>query len=96
MYGETFIEVNVLRLCELRRKEVINICDGQKLGYVCDLDVDLVKGCINCIIVPGPCKVFGFIGRENEFVIDLCDIEKVGDDVILVDIDLERCLKKCL
>lgn len=88
--------MNVLRLWELRQKEVINICDGQKLGYVCDLDFNLTKGIINCIIVPGPCKVFGFIGRESEFVIDLCDIEKVGDDVILVDIDPERCLKKCL
>ncbi len=88
--------MNVLRLNELRQKEVINIVDGQRLGYVCDLDFNLTQGEINCIIVPGPCRVFGFIGRENEFVIDLCDIEKVGGDVILVDIDPEKCLKKCL
>lgn len=88
--------MNILRLCELKRKEVINICDGQRLGFVCDLDIDLAKGVINCIIVPGPCKVFGFIGRESEFVIDLCDIEKVGGDVILVDIEPDKCLKKCL
>ncbi|SES62578.1 YlmC/YmxH family sporulation protein [[Clostridium] polysaccharolyticum] len=88
--------MSFLRLWELRQKEVINVVDGQKLGYVCDLDFDLACGAINCIIVPGPCKVFGFIGRESEFVIDLCDIEKVGGDVILVDIDPEKCLKKCL
>lgn len=85
-----------LRLSELRQKEVINIVDGQRLGYICDLDFNLTLGVINCIIVPGPCRVFGFIGRENEFVIDLCDVEKVGGDVILVDIDPEKCLKKCL
>lgn len=81
---------------ELRQKEVINICDGQRLGFVCDLEFDLKTGCIHSIIVPGPCKVFGFIGRESEYVIDLCDIERVGGDVILVDIELEKCLHKCL
>lgn len=88
--------MNVLRLWELKEKEVINICDGQRLGYVCDLDFDLREGVIRCIIIPGPCKVFGFIGRESEYVIDLCDIEKVGGDVILVDINPEKCLHKCL
>lgn len=81
---------------ELRQKEVINICDGQRLGFVCDLDFDLKEGCIKSIIVPGPCKVFGFIGRESEFIIELCDIERVGGDVILVDIEPEKCLHKCL
>lgn len=88
--------MNVLRIWELREKEVINVVDGQRLGYVCDLEFDLVSGKIKCIIIPGPCKIFGFIGRESEFVIELCDIEKVGGDVILVDIDPEKCLHKCM
>ena len=75
---------------------MINIVDGQRLGYVCDLEFDLACGQIKCIIIPGPCKVFGFIGRESEFVIELCDIEKVGGDVILVDVDPEKCLHKCV
>lgn len=88
--------MNNLRICDLREKEVINVVDGQRLGFVCDLEFDLECGEIKCIIIPGPCKVFGFIGRENEYVIDLCDIEKVGGDVILVNIELEKCLHKCL
>ena len=32
-----------MRLCELREKEVINICDGEKLGNVCDIDFDIKK-----------------------------------------------------
>lgn len=75
---------------------MINVCDGQRLGYVCDMEFDLCKGCIHSIIVPGPCKVFGLIGRESEFIIDLCDIQKVGGDVILVDVDLEKCIHKCV
>ena len=27
-----------MRLCELREKEVINICDGKRLGCIVDLE----------------------------------------------------------
>ncbi len=85
-----------MRICDLRQKEVINILDGQRIGYVCDMIFDLEKGCILAIIIPGPCKVFGFIGRESEYIIDLCNVKQVGDDVILVEVNLENCLKKCV
>ena len=29
-----------LTSCELREKDVINVCDGKKLGYICDMDID--------------------------------------------------------
>ena len=28
----------------LREKEVINLCDGHRLGYVCDVEFTLVRG----------------------------------------------------
>ena len=46
-----------MRLCELREKEVINICDGEKLGNVCDLDFDVKTGRICSLIIPGPQKI---------------------------------------
>ena len=36
----------------LQDKEVINICDGSRLGYVCDLAVDSATGRIISISVP--------------------------------------------
>ena len=41
------------RAGELREKEVININDGRRLGYVCDVEVSLCKGEIEAIVVPG-------------------------------------------
>lgn len=38
----------MVRLCELRDKEVINVCDGERLGNVCDIDFDEKTGQI-CI-----------------------------------------------
>ncbi len=84
-----------MRFCELKQKEIINICDGQRMGYVCDLDLDMEKGCVRAIIVPGPCKIFGFLGHDSEYVIDFCCIRQIGEDVILVEVNPEQALKKC-
>ena len=37
---------------DFRHKEVINIRDGKRLGYVQDVCADLQNGCITSIIVP--------------------------------------------
>lgn len=84
-----------MRLCDLKQKEVINVCDGQRIGFVCDLDFELCNGCITSIIVPGPCKVFGMFGHEEEYVIPAKCVKKIGTDVILVEIELEKCVVKC-
>ena len=75
-----------MRICDLKEKEVINVCDGRRLGFVEDVEFDLCSGCITHIIVPGPCKFLGFIGREEEYVIGLCHICQVGCDLILVEV----------
>ena len=74
--------------CELRRKEVINLRDGARLGAVCDLEVDLCSGTVCSIVVPGPPKMWGLLKSDEELVIPFCEINKIGDDVILVDIML--------
>ena len=82
IYKNKFCVVLTMRICDLREKEVINVCDGERLGYVEDMIFDLCKGCISHIIVPGPCKFFGIFGREEEFIIDLSCIRQIGADVI--------------
>ena len=77
-----------VRICELKEKEVINVCDGERLGFVEDVEFDLCTAKITHIIVPGPCKFFGVLGREVEYVIDLCHICKIGCDLILVEVDM--------
>jgi len=85
-----------MRICELREKEVINCRDCMRLGYVCDIEFDICTGCITHIIVPGPAKVWGILGRDHEYVIKSCDIKQIGVDIILVDIDAEKCIIKCI
>ena len=81
------------RIEDLKQKEVINIQDGSRLGFVSDVDINVKTGCIINIIVDGPCKVFGLFGKDTEYVINWCDIKKIGDDIILVDVDVDCVLK---
>ncbi len=84
-----------MRMFELRQKEVINCADCQILGTVCDIDIDIRTGCLISIIVPGPCKLMGMFGRDQEYVISCKNIKQIGEDVILVDVDTEKCLHRC-
>ena len=72
----------------MRYKEVININDGCRLGYVGDVEIRLPEGQVTAIIVPGPFRISSLFRSEKEdIVIPWKNIRCFGDDVILVDID---------
>ena len=78
------------RFSNLKCKEVVNVCDGCRLGFVTDVEVDLKTGRIVAIIVPGRGKCFGLIHGHEDFVIPWDCIRRIGDDIILIDGDLDR------
>ncbi len=84
-----------MRFCELINKEVINCRDGERLGYICDIEFNSCTACIQTIILPGPCKLWGILGRDQEYIIPWNCIRQIGTDVILVDIDISCYLVKC-
>ena len=73
------------RFSELRNKEVIHVCEGARLGYICDLCIELETGRVLSVTVPGPCRYFGLFGREDDYVIPWACIRRIGEDIILVD-----------
>ncbi|NMA33725.1 MAG: YlmC/YmxH family sporulation protein [Clostridiaceae bacterium] len=81
------------RSSDFKQKEVINVSDGRRLGFVSDVEIDLEQGRIEAIILPGVGKLLGFFGKDNEFVIPWDKIVKIGEDIILVDLD-ERYIRR--
>ncbi|MCL2580670.1 MAG: YlmC/YmxH family sporulation protein [Oscillospiraceae bacterium] len=73
------------RISDLRYKEVINVRDGSSLGAVSDVEVDTVTAKICTLIIYGKCRLFGLFLREEDTVINWCDIEMIGEDTILVN-----------
>jgi YlmC/YmxH family sporulation protein len=77
----------MLKTSELRMKDVINVVDGRRLGLIGDLELDLEQGCVKSVVVPGMSRFLGLFGRDRDTVIDWKQINKIGQDVILVEIN---------
>ena len=71
---------------DFKHKEVINIKNGKRLGFVQDVNADLETGVITSIIVPGSSRFISMFSASNDIVIPWKDIKCIGDDIILVEI----------
>ena len=74
---------------DFKHKEVVNIVDGKRLGFVQDVTADLESGVITSIIVPGNSKLLNLFAGNNDIVIPWQDIKCIGEDIILVEINNE-------
>lgn len=68
---------------ELKKKYVINVANGKKLGKITDVILTLPQNCVKGFTVEnGP---FSLCGQKITF--SVCRIQKIGEDAILVKID---------
>lgn len=81
-----------MNFSDLKRKEVINVTDGRRLGMICDIIIDINNCRLEAIIVPGCFSLANMFQKQRNIIIPWCNIRKLGDDVILVDAG-EICLR---
>lgn len=82
-----------MRICELKQKDVINTCTCKSLGCPTDVTFDCKTGKLTALIIPGPGRICGFLGRDSEYIIPWECICQIGEDIILVEIQEDSCLK---
>ena len=80
-----------VRLTQLQCKEVICVSTGARLGFISDVQVELPEGRVSAVVVPGPGRFFGLVGRSEDYVIPWSCICRVGPDIVLVDIKPNDC-----
>lgn len=82
----------ITTLDAMKNKEVINVSDGRRLGFVVDGQIDIIQGKLISIIVPGECNFLG-ISKGEDILIPWECIERIGDDIILVKVNdiYKRC-----
>lgn len=73
------------RLSELKYKEIIDVSDGTRFGFVGDVEVDWSEGRVRALVVPGRLRLFGLLGREETLVVPFESVRRFGEDIILVD-----------
>lgn len=72
------------RITDMHDKEVINVCDGCRLGCVDDVEVDTCTAQLVAIVIHGRPKGFGLFGHEEDIVIPWREIEIIGEETVLV------------
>lgn len=77
----------MLRVSDLRHKDIVNVLDGRRLGFIRDVDIDVQAGKIRSVVVPGEAGFFSIFTHGDDTVIPWEQIKRIGVDVILVELE---------
>ncbi len=75
-------------LSDLQRKNIVNVVDGRNVGNIIDVKIEESTGTILSLIIEPNKNLFSFFGRGGDTEIPWKSITKVGEDVILVKLDI--------
>ena len=86
--------MDIISTEELRKKEIITLCDGARLGYACDFEFNKCTAQIVGLIIE---KSSGFLGlgSSDSAVIPWCKIQCIGEDTILVNFNSAELQNFC-
>lgn len=76
-----------MRLSDLQSKDIVNVNDGKMIGNIIDIDINK-DGLSSGIIVEKSKFIISRFSSSGEVVVKWDQIERIGEDVILVNIKL--------
>ncbi len=77
-----------MRLSDLQTKYIVNVQDGKNIGNIIDVKIDEETGNIVSLVIEPNKNFFSFNKGKVDTEIKWKSIEKIGEDVILVNISL--------
>ena len=86
----------ICSLSELKGKEVVNIKDGEKLGFIDDMEFESDSSRVIAFVIWGRKRVCGLLGKEKDIIIGCEQIKLIGKDTVLVSfesIESNNCSK---
>lgn len=73
-----------MRLSDLQSKDIVNLIDGKKIGNIIDVVIDR-DGNMESLIVQKSKFITNIFSNKDEIEVKWKQIEKIGEDVILVN-----------
>ncbi|WP_099187960.1 YlmC/YmxH family sporulation protein [Tepidibacter mesophilus] len=77
----------MFKISDMMEKEVVNINNGKKLGFINDIELDMGEGRIRSLIIVNEGSRGYLLSRGEACSISWNNIIKIGHDMILVKID---------
>lgn len=74
----------ICSLNEIKKKEVIDVDTGEKLGFIDDIEVDTVTSSVRTLTIYGRKSIFSLYPKEPDIIIKCNEIKLIGTDTILV------------
>ena len=74
-----------MNLSDLQNKDIVNIIDGKKIGNIIDARFNISTGVIEKLVIEPTKSLFSL--KNNELEINFKEIKKIGEDVILIEIN---------
>ena len=74
-----------MRLSELQNKNLVNVSNGKNIGNIIDVNIDYQSGNIKSFIIESKGSILTFLTKDNDMAVKWNDIQKIGEDVILVN-----------
>ena len=75
-----------MKISDLQDKIIINVNNGKEIGKISDLEIDNNGTIINYYALTKR-SLFNIFNSNEETIFKTSDIKKIGEDVILVQID---------
>lgn len=75
-----------MRLSDLQRKEIVDINSGKKVGRIIDVEINEEDGSMINLIIEKTKYLKSVFSNESETLVQYKQIKKMGEDVILIDL----------
>lgn len=79
----------MIRVSDIMEKEIINVKNGKRMGFITDIDMDINEGKVISFSISGDSGRAFFSRVYEEEAISWNDILKIGCDTIIVNIGSE-------
>lgn len=76
-----------MRLSDLQSKDIVSITTGKNIGSIIDVNINQSSGAIESLVIESTKGFFSSFNKEADTLISWNNIEKIGEDVILVHIN---------
>ena len=73
------------KISDLQERQIVNIADGKCLGTIKDIELNVLDGTIQALVLPNTGGFWSMLQNQGELLIPWQKVIRLGVDVVLID-----------